>query len=597
MSTTPNTPSHEDLSRWKSRREVRLDPPTSRPDQPARIVLTPAAMGQPYQDAAADGGDLRIADADGKTPLPYWIERWNTAGRSTVWVRVLKAGTDRLLVCHGNPAARSRAQGREVFPFFDDFSDGLWTKHPDNPVMTRSEAWEAATICEPCVLHEDGLFKMWYMGTAKSYSGDAAVGYATSRDGITWRKHPNNPILSDPEGAVIRTTVVKHEGTYYLFASDYQWNDAPGVINRWTSDDGLTWRDKVTVLRPTAPWEDHFHNTGVVVDENGTWQMLTTTDNGPMGYAYSDDGVHWTQYEGNPVITGFYGGDPCLKQIGGRYFIWYSHAHHGLRICCSWSDDMIHWTPVYNNPQIGFTQPWERGLGRPDALWATHLTDAELVEHDGRVYMFYQGAQTPFGLAVFEGTFEQLAGRLMTPPLSQWADSPNGSVEGGQLKLSEDETDVKPVVENAAAFSDREGHVFEFRAQCYAGASYQIKPVVRYVDERNFARFWIMDNETTFYQECTEGTFRGAANIGANKVCDRDWHAWRIVVRGATTALTIDGRFIGQWDSRPALTDRDDLTVGFSVFDAYAAFADIRVRRYDEREPAAVLSSPPGSPE
>ena len=121
-------------------------------------------------------------------------------------------------------------------------------------------------ICEPSVLHEDGLFKMWYMGCATGIGYNAALGYATSADGLAWTKHAGNPILRDPKEAVIRTTVLKHQGIYYLFASNHQWTKETGVINRWTSKDGLHWGEKTTVLRPSEPWEGHFHNVGVIVD-------------------------------------------------------------------------------------------------------------------------------------------------------------------------------------------------------------------------------------------------------------------------------------------------------------------------------------------
>ena len=131
-----------------------------------------------------------------------------------------------------------------------------------------------------------------------------------------------------------------------------------------------------------------------IVDEDGTWKMLYTTD-GPWGYAHSQDGLHWTKHK-DPVVTGFYGGDPYLKKIGENYYAWHSRAHKGhLRIYCRSSPDMIHWKETYNDPQLGYTQPWEWGIGRSEVHWDRHLADAELLEHDGKVLMYYGGAQCP----------------------------------------------------------------------------------------------------------------------------------------------------------------------------------------------------------
>ncbi len=75
-------------------------------------VIVKLAAGSPagfdYADCAADGSDLRFADADGVL-VPHEIDTWNTNGASFVWVRVpLLSGTDtRLVLCYGsdNPGA------------------------------------------------------------------------------------------------------------------------------------------------------------------------------------------------------------------------------------------------------------------------------------------------------------------------------------------------------------------------------------------------------------------------------------------------------------------------------------------------------------
>ena len=472
--------------------------------------------------------------------------------------------------------------------FSDDFNDGIWVKYNKNPILTRTEPWEARCICEPNVISEDGIIKMWFMGCSTSTGTNAAVGYATSKDGFAWKKHPGNPICSDPKEAVIRPSITKHKDKYYLFTSDWQFTDALGIISRWTSKDGLHWGDKVAILQPTQPWEGPLHNTAVVIDEEGTWQMLyvaSTCDE--IGYAHSPDGVHWTKYKKNPVISvrPRRCGDPCLRKIGNRYFVWYSKCALPKGDACTfclWSEDMIHWNPIYNGPQIGFTQPWEHGRGRPEAHYSCLITDPDVVEHNGKVFLYYQGAQNPFGVAVFDGTLVQLTERLLNkPPLLKWEESPYVSVENKELKISENATDKKPFVEKVATFNDRVGYAFEFRARCYAGASHQIKPVMRYVDKRNYARFWIMNNDTTWYQECRDGRLGGTANIGANNICDSKWHDWKIVVKGADNTLYLDGRLIGKWQSNPVFVNRNDLRIGFGVFDTYAAFDDVKVTNSD----------------
>lgn len=597
------------LSDWQYHRTVTLDPPTKLPGDVVLVVFTTDAFGSPYRHINPDGSDVRFTTPDTGAPLDYWMERWDPAGVSKVWIKAANAGTEKVLVWYGNTDATPVSDGIRVFDFFDDFNDGIWTKYDGNPVMTRTEPWEARAICEPSVIHEDGVFKMWYMGCKSSAGHNAALGYATSPDGLAWTKHAGNPILRDPKEAVIRTTVIKHRGKYYLFASDHQWTKETGVINRWVSQDGLIWTDKTTVLRPTQPWEKHFHNVHVVVN-NGTWKMLYTTD-GPFGYAHSDDGLNWIKHA-QPVLTGFYGGDPYLIKIGDTFYAWHSQLHNGeLLIYGRKSTDMIHWQMIGTGPQLGYTQPWERGIGRPEVHWNIHLTDAELIEHDGRVWMYYQGSQCPLGIAWFDGTFAQLAEAMANPPMQQWAASHYNCVEDNQLKVSHNATNSHPIYENATHFSDGDKYVVEFRARCCAGyreeatqvvsegwssqtkcfpaSIHGIAGVVRYVDNKNFARFRIEDDETTYYGECVGGVWTTPANVGPNHACDATWHCWKVVVDGEDNQLYIDGKHIGTHESSPILTNREDLKIGFSVRDTFASFDDVRVRKHCLPEPAAQI--------
>jgi len=475
--------------------------------------------------------------------------------------------------------------------FLDDFSDGIWTKYPGNPVMARSQPWaESDYICEPNVLYEDGLFRMWFSQMFPR-NRKTALGYATSSDGFTWTKHPNNPVLAPEDVEVHRPSVMGHEGMLYLFAvQNEQGAPAPATMRRWTSRDGLAWTDERLVMAATQAWENGtLSNMAVIVDEDGVWRMLYTAGDaaigGYFGYAHSRDGVRWTKHAGNPVITGLYGGDPFLVKIGGRYYAWHSHLMAGsLRICCRWSEDMIRWHPVYNNPQINYTQPWEHGVpeeeGGTTAGYLGHLTDATLCEARGKVFMVYQGAQTPFGVATFDGGFAELAARLQRPPLSRWAESPFGMVEGGALKIADNDSDRAPVYAEMPGLVHPRPYVLECRLGCYAGATTRASVVARYLDKGNFARFWIQDERASLYQECLRGMFGNPLDLGPSGAHDRGEHAWRIVVNGGTNQLHIDGRLVGRCDTSPALLRRlhgAPVRIGFSTLDSYASIRDVRV--------------------
>ncbi|MFH1008281.1 MAG: hypothetical protein V1800_12400 [Candidatus Latescibacterota bacterium] len=470
--------------------------------------------------------------------------------------------------------------------FFDDFSNGIWTKYVGNPVMVRTQLWaESDYICEPNLLYKDGLFHNWFAQMYPVGGQRTALGYATSHDGFTWTKYPQNPVLA--EGEVHRPYVMEHQGIYFLYAVQNENVSDSATMRRWSSQDGINWSDERLVMTCSQGWEGGLSNMAVIVDDDGTWRMLYTGADAPpapqFGYAFSPDGVRWTKHEGNPVIDGFYGGDPFLTKIGDRYYTWHSEGMAGsLRISCRWSADMICWHPVANNPQINYTQPWERGIP-PDEGGTTaghygHLTDATLCETQGKVFMIYQGAQTPLGVATFHGTLAQLADRLHDPPLSAWKESPFGMVDGGMLKLADNGSDRAPLVAEIPEVRDR--YALESRIQCYAGATHRVSVVMRYGDPNTFARFWLHDADHTFYQECVNGLMSSPANIGPNPACNAGWHDWTVKVCGNTNHLSIDGQDIGTIRTSDALLRKLSqwpAHIGFGTHETYAAVDYVRV--------------------
>jgi hypothetical protein len=78
-----------------------------------------------------DFGDLRVTDADGITPLPYWIESTVKGERARLWVRVPSLPKDRdveVYLYSGNSESNRTGAGKP-FLFFDDFDaldTSLW---------------------------------------------------------------------------------------------------------------------------------------------------------------------------------------------------------------------------------------------------------------------------------------------------------------------------------------------------------------------------------------------------------------------------------------------------------------------------------------
>jgi hypothetical protein len=121
--------------------------------------------------------------------------------------------------------------------------------------------------------------------------------------------------------------------------------------------------------------------------------------------------------------------------------------------------------------------------------------------------------------------------------------------------------------------------------RCAGAKSCRAAVVTRYLDNDNFARFRLEDNNTTYYEERTRGVWSKPAAIGANGICDEGWHTWKIVVRGADNHLFLDGKHVGHHPSSQALVNRTSLGIGVSVRDTFVSFDDVRVARGDWSQP------------
>ena len=78
------------------------------------------------------------------------------------------------------------------------FSDDGYNfvKYNNNPVLEPEFDFEKQSVMNPHVIYdkEENLFKMWY-SAGETYEPDV-ICYATSKDGITWKKYEKNPIFT-----------------------------------------------------------------------------------------------------------------------------------------------------------------------------------------------------------------------------------------------------------------------------------------------------------------------------------------------------------------------------------------------------------------
>jgi hypothetical protein len=124
---------------WPYKRTITLSAATPAANYQVRVQITVGNYGNMN---ATDGRDLRFYDSN-DVLLDYWIENWNTAGTSNIWVEVPTTGTTSLTMYYGNGSATAVSNGDNTFIFFDDFSGSSvnttkWSAYPNPAAITVS---------------------------------------------------------------------------------------------------------------------------------------------------------------------------------------------------------------------------------------------------------------------------------------------------------------------------------------------------------------------------------------------------------------------------------------------------------------------------
>lgn len=227
-------------------------------------------------------------------------------------------------------------------------ADGL---HWDGPLKLvlgprKETGWED-DINRPGVVRRTDGYHLWYTGQAHDRSW---IGYATSPDGVTWKRMSDRPVLSPEqpwEGvAVMCPHVLWDEATrqFRMWYSGGEQNE-PNAIGYATSPDGLRWTrhaaNPILVADPHRDWEKH-KVTACQVVRQGDWHVMfyigfRDEPHAQIGLARSRDGITgWQRHPANPIIwpgENQWDHDACYKPYaifdGAQWLLWYNGRHGG----------------------------------------------------------------------------------------------------------------------------------------------------------------------------------------------------------------------------------------------------------------------------
>ncbi len=238
-------------------------------------------------------------------------------------------------------------------------SQSVWQRHEGNPVLP---AWSGDIddpssykfTYAPSVFFDStaNLYKMWFCYQAFGFGVTFNLGYAVSTDGTNWLVYAKNPVMR-----------IGSSGSF----------DAVGILDPFVIKDGTGYR---------------LYYTGY----NGSvWQT---------GVATSPDGIKWTKYSGNPILTVRPGtwesvtsNDPKVYFTGSQYVMLYSGFNGtNYEIGLATSPDGFNWTKSPQNPILrrGPVGSWDQNSVVANALFVKN----------GKYYLFYGGGPgNPIGYA------------------------------------------------------------------------------------------------------------------------------------------------------------------------------------------------------
>jgi predicted GH43/DUF377 family glycosyl hydrolase len=142
-----------------------------------------------------------------------------------------------------NPAAWSIGRATAADPA------GPWAVDPE-PVLLPGAAgeWDGGQVDVPSVVKTDDGYVMYYSGHAEpGNNAGSMIGMATSADGITWTRHPNNPVLTlGDNGAwdsffVQHPRVVRTPDGWVMSYRSFSSGGSDKAYGLATSADGVTW--------------------------------------------------------------------------------------------------------------------------------------------------------------------------------------------------------------------------------------------------------------------------------------------------------------------------------------------------------------------
>lgn len=263
--------------------------------------------------------------------------------------------------------------------------------YPENPVVPMGESgdWDYGGNIGHSIVDHEGIYYLIYTGISnRGTNPSMRLGYATSTDGYTWEKSPDNPIVSSMDmfahAHLVAATVA--DGQWLLIFSESTDRIFPtSKVYRATAD-ALTGPWTVELIMDTSAhqWDRNIMPEHIVKRDDGYALYYTGTTNRyqayQLGLATSPDGTDWTFFndpstesnsdpilpvgsEGTWDALGVSASNPVQTENGWElFYTGYSIApttnlltadpRNEVWLGYAYSADGIHWEKYAANPVI-----------------------------------------------------------------------------------------------------------------------------------------------------------------------------------------------------------------------------------------------------
>jgi len=237
---------------------------------------------------------------------------------------------------------------------------------PDNPVFagTGTATWDRKIRERGFILYEDSLYRMWYAGYNPELAPQKFLGFATSNDGINWKRYSDKPVFCGKWTEDVFVT--KYEGIYYMYAEGDR-----DVAHMLTSSDGINWQEHgdLTLLTAAGDTIPGPYGTPAIWIGDGKWYLFYERNDRAIWLATSEDQLNWINVQDEPVLP--LGPDEydqaavAANQVVKYQDKYYMYYHATSRMDwqnpaspVEWSsniavsDDLIHWRKYPHNPIV-----------------------------------------------------------------------------------------------------------------------------------------------------------------------------------------------------------------------------------------------------